>query len=448
MESQLDHATTIASTSSQEAIHIFTSVFTAPEASTSEKERALLSLAIMAEKNKDAVLLAKIFKNSRHFLAILPKAKSSKLVQVLIDRFSYIPDALEIQLQVCKDIIEWAREDKRIYLLQALEKKLARLYFDTKKYSQALELVGKLLHDLKKVDDKMELVEVHLIEARIYHALCNLAKAKAALTSARSSANSIYTPPPLQASLDLYSGILHCEEKDYKTAFSYFYETTEGLSLYFIPQKQQQSEETSTSAVDFKSFLHSEDRQRLAKQLEERQQLALVYMLLCKIMLLTPEEAPNLLSNGKTAYKFRNAPFVSAMLDVAKAQKQRSLSDFEKVLAQHRILINANHLVRTHLTLLYDTLLGENLIRIIEPYSTVEIQHIASQINLPISVVEFKLSQMILDKKLNGILDHGNGCLIIFQETGSDNLYDHSLSIVKNMNNVVDSLYTKAFLLN
>ena len=76
----------------------------------------------------------------------------------------------------------------------------------------------------------MILTEVHLLESRVYRGIGNLAKSKAALTSARTAANSIYCPPQLQASLDLQSGVLHAEDKDYKTAYSYFYEAFENLS--------------------------------------------------------------------------------------------------------------------------------------------------------------------------------------------------------------------------
>jgi len=55
----------------------------------------------------------------------------------------------------------------------------------------------------------------------------------------------------MQGALDLQSGILHAEEKDYRTAFSYFFETLE-------------------------SFSSIEDKRAIS---------ALKYMLLCKIML-------------------------------------------------------------------------------------------------------------------------------------------------------------------
>ena len=67
-----------------------------------------------------------------------------------------------------------------------------------------------------------------MVESKVYHALENLPKAKAALTSVKTTANSIYVVPLLQAEIDMMSGLIAADEKDYGTAYSYFYETFEG----------------------------------------------------------------------------------------------------------------------------------------------------------------------------------------------------------------------------
>lgn len=47
-------------------------------------------------------------------------------------------------------------------------------------------------------------------------------------------------------------------------------------------------------------------------------------------------------------------------------------------------------IVRNHLSALYDTLLEQNLVRIIEPFSRVEIAHIAELVKQPVREVESK----------------------------------------------------------
>lgn len=57
--------------------------------------------------------------------------------------------------------------------------------------------------------------------------------------------------------------------------------------------------------------------------------------------------------------------------------------------------------------------------------------------------VERKMSQMILDKKLSGILDQGLGALILFDAKPTDMVYKNSLSIIQSVGKVVDNLYVK-----
>ncbi|KAL7750223.1 26S proteasome regulatory subunit rpn6 [Sorochytrium milnesiophthora] len=395
----------------QQAVQLYQYVITSTlndEEAGRQKEQAILKLGALYRDQKASQELSTLISTSRQFLVSLPKAKTAKIVKTLVDYFSEIPNALSMQVQVCKEAIDWATEEKRVYLKQALETRLVALYLDNKMYSDALALIAQLLKELKRLDDKMVLVEVQLLESRVYHALRNLPKARASLTSARTSANSIYCPPLVQAALDLQSGVLHAEDKDYKTAYSYFYETLEGF----------------------------------ASQDDPRAVLALKYMLLCKIMLNLSEDVHSLV-HGKLALRYSGAE-VESMKAVATAHQNRSLLEFEHALQKYKQQLNDDPVIRLHLTALYETLLEQNLSRIIEPFSRVEISHIAEVVKLPVAQVEIKLSQMILDQRINGILDQGTGVLIVYEETQTDQTYQDSLETIKKMSAVVDSLYHKA----
>ncbi|CAO3593376.1 unnamed protein product [Absidia cylindrospora] len=373
-----------------------------------EKEAALIHLGEIYRELHLAQELADLIRSSRAFLSSIAKAKTAKLIRSLIDMFNEIPGCLPLQIQVCKENIDWANEDKRIFLKQSLETRLVALYLDNKMYHESLSLISQLLKELKRLDDKMVLVEVQLLESRVCHALRNLPKARAALTSARTSANAIYCPPLLQASLDMQSGILHAEEKDYKTAYSYFFETFEGYSSQDDPK-----------AV-----------------------LALKYMLLCKIMLNLAEDVHTII-HGKIALRYAGLD-IEAMKAVATAHQNRNLQEFETALTRYTNELNNDPIIRTQLAALYDTLLEQNLVRIIEPFSRVEISHIADMVKLPAPQVEQKLSQMILDKAFHGILDQGAGCLIIFDEPKDDKTYETAIDTLKQVDKVVSSLYQKA----
>lgn len=83
-----------------------------------------------------------------------------------------------MQVEVVKELVNWATEEKRVYLKQNLEARLIALYLDNKMFTDALQLIGVLLKELKRLDDKMMLVEVQLLESRAYWALRNLPKSR------------------------------------------------------------------------------------------------------------------------------------------------------------------------------------------------------------------------------------------------------------------------------
>ncbi|KAI5966107.1 RPN6 [Candida margitis] len=391
------------------------------ESSTSAKvlqlqENTILELGKIYQTLDQSQKLSQLITDSRQLLGNFAKSKTAKIVRTLIEYFDNLTDALDIQIDATRKSVDWAVESKLSFLRQNLQLKLSDLLYQKHQYHEALKHINELLREYKKLDDKSSLVEVQLLESKIYHALRNIAKSKAALTSARTSANSIYCPTLLQAELDCQSGILNMEDKDYKTAFSYFYESFEGFN-------SQQSDENSKTAVK-----------------------VLKYMLLSKIMLNLIDDVNNILKN-KNVIQYQSRD-IDAMKSIAVAYSNRSLKEFENSLIQYSAELKSDEIIKNHFNSLYDQLLQVNLLKIIESYECVELEHIAKVIGLNVKQVEGKLSQMILDKVFYGVLDQGNGWLIIYDEPKRDAAYEASLDLVKNLSGVVDLLYEKAGALN
>ncbi|XP_013789651.1 26S proteasome non-ATPase regulatory subunit 11-like [Limulus polyphemus] len=410
----LERAQVVSRTDKQAGIDMYNKIVCSQDGVGSDegikvKEQSILELGQLLSKSGRAEELGELIRSTRPFLNNISKAKAAKLVRALVDMFLDMEAATGFEVELCKECIEWAKQEKRIFLRQSLEARLIALYYDTGKYTEALELGSILLKELKKLDDKNLLVEVQLLESKVYHALSNLPKARAALTSARTTANAIYCPPKLQAALDLQAGILHAaDERDFKTAFSYFYEAFEGYDTLDNPKAL----------------------------------IALKYMLLSKIMLNVPDDVQSIVM-GKLALRYAGSE-TEAMKKVAQASHKRSLADFKKAVKDYRKQLVEDPIIRAHLDTLYDTMLEQNLCCLIEPYSRVQVEQIAKNIKLPLDTVEKKLSQMILDKKFNGILDQGEGVLIVFEDTTRDKTYEAALETFQSMGKVVDALYQKA----
>lgn len=244
------------------------------------------------------------------------------------------------------------------------------MYNDLGRYTSATHLANELIHELKRLDDKDLIIEAQLENSKACYALSSHSKARAALVSARTTANSMYIPPKMQAALDMQSGILHAgEDRDFKTAFSYFFEAFEG----------------------FDSVNEKDEALR-----------ALKYMLLCEIMLGNYDEVKSLMMH-KTAMKY-NSTQLDAMVAIAEAAKNRSMSEFNTAFGRFREELQCDAVVRKHFKSLSSTMLEKDLCRLVEPYSQVQISHIAKTIGMDIDKVERKLSQMILDKKFSGQL--------------------------------------------
>lgn len=55
-----------------------------------------------------------------------------------------------------------------------------------------------------------------------------------------------------------------------------------------------------------------------------------------------------------------------------------------QTLVTYKVQLEDDPIVKAHLKTLYDSLLEQNLCRIIEPFSKVQVQHVAELINQPL----------------------------------------------------------------
>lgn len=375
----------------------------------SGKTTAIYALGeLYAQKGKHEDL-RNFIRDTRSFFGTIAKAKTAKILKELLNIFGRIPNTEKLQAEFCKETITWCQKEGRSFLKQRVQSRLASLLLGMRQYKEALRLISRLVRDVKKIDDKILLVEISIVESRIHLALKNTPKAKGSLTAARSAANAIYCPPSLQAEIDIQSGVLCSEEGDFKTAYSYFFEGFEGF-------------DTSKN------------------QLKASQ--CLKYMLMVKIMTNQSADVYTLI-NTKAGVKYAGSE-IEAIKAIADAHKKRSIHQFAEVKTKFASELSKDLFVSSHLAALEDNLLVQNLIRLIEPFSRVEIDHVAKLIDLPRQQVEAKLSEMILEKKLNGILDQGSGNLIIFDEVQKDKTFEAGLETVQELGNVVDKLYRKA----
>uniref|UniRef100_A0A915Q4N1 PCI domain-containing protein n=1 Tax=Setaria digitata TaxID=48799 RepID=A0A915Q4N1_9BILA len=349
--------------------------------------------------------LTKLSSSLRPHLLSYGMAKAVKLIRNLIDLCLKIGRDSDFKFALCTEYVNWAKEQNRIFLRHMLEVRLMRLLNEIGRHVEVLTMSSKLTNELKKVEDKDIQLEVYIEECKAAFALNNMNRSRSALVAARTIANSLCIDTKLQARLDMESGILNmAEDHDFKTAYSYFYEAFENFDTN-------------------KEVVHA--------------QKALKYMCLAKIMLNEEAEIPSLLSS-KLAVKYSGRD-LDAMKIIAEAFQNRSLENYYKAFEEYHVELQSDLLIREHVDSLTDAILEKDISRAIEPYSIIEMATLAKNIRLPVERVEKKLAQMILDQKLQGIIDQQDATLTVynFPQDVQMKTFNASVEVIRGLSEVI-----------
>ena len=365
----------------------------------------------LSEKYRDSQDLKSYFK----LISEIKEIKNTnntflvKLIDKLIGKLKKRKDLLDDIVKTIEEITKFCDETSNISMKSRIQTRLAEIYFIHEHYAKALEICNKVIFDLKRYEDNLGLIQLLLLESKVYYATNGISKSKAALTSVKTLVTKVYIEPKLQANIDLHAGILAAHEKDFNLAYSYFYEA---FDVYNIPTQRKKN-----------------------KALR-----AFQYMILSKIVGDHLDEVNNVVlsKQGKNYY----GKEVEALRSIESAIREKSIKLLKENIEKNKEYFT-DPIIKYHINNLHNDLLEKNLIKIIKPYSVVEIEFVAKSIGLNYQDVLNKLRQMILDKKINGILDQGKGSLIIYESDVSNPYLDKSIETFKNLEKVVEALDKK-----
>ena len=369
------------------------------------------TIAHLAEKYRESNDLKNYFK----LITEIKEIKNTnntflvKLTDKLIAKLKKKKELIDDIIKVCEEITKFCDETNNISMRSKIQTRLAEVYFIHGHYAKALEICNKVIFDLKRYEDNLGLIQLLLLESKIYYATNGISKSKASLTSVKTLLTKVYVEPKLQANIDMQAGILAAYEKDFNLAYSYFFEA---FDVYNIPRQKRKN-----------------------KGLR-----AFQLMILSKIVGDHIEEVNNVVlsKQGKDYY----GKEVEALRSIEAAVKEKSIKLLKENIEKNKEYFK-DPIINYHINNLQNDLLEKNLIKIIKPYSVVEIDFVAKSIGLEYQDVLNKLRQMILDKKINGILDQGKGSLIIYELEASNPYLGKSIETFKNLEKVVEALDKK-----
>ncbi|CAN0554800.1 unnamed protein product, partial [Ectocarpus sp. 12 AP-2014] len=71
-----------------------------------------------------------LLKTASPFFGTIPKARTAKIVRTIIDIVSKVPNSLELQDALCREVVAWCKTEKRNFLRQRIQSRQAGLVRD------------------------------------------------------------------------------------------------------------------------------------------------------------------------------------------------------------------------------------------------------------------------------------------------------------------------------
>ncbi|KAF7731243.1 COP9/signalosome complex subunit Csn2 [Apophysomyces ossiformis] len=253
--------------------------------------------------------------------------------------------------------------------------KLAKLWLDRKEYGRFNKILRKLHSACQKddgTDDQRKgthLLEVLALEIQMYTETKNNKKLKE-LYQQCLHVKSAIPHPRIMGVIRECGGKMHMSEKQWDKAQTDFFES-------------------------FKNYDEAGSPQRIQ---------VLKYLVLANML---TESQINPFDSQETK-PYKNDREIVAMTNLVSAFQRKEIKEFEQILQANRASIMDDTFIRTYIDDVLKNIRTQVMIKLIKPYTRIDLAFVSKQLNIPVEDVENLLVGLILDEKISGRIDQVN----------------------------------------
>lgn len=320
------------------------------------------------------------------------------------DNMSFMEKFYEITLE---SLVETKNE--RLWVKTNL--KLAKLWLDRKEYGR-LNKILKQLHAACQKDDGTDdqrkgthLLEVLALEIQMYTETKNNKKLKE-LYHQCLGVKSAIPHPRIMGVIRECGGKMHMSEKQWDDAQTDFFES-------------------------FKNYDEAGSPQRIQ---------VLKYLVLANML---TESQINPFDSQETK-PYKNDKEIEAMTNLVSAYQKKDINEFEHILRVNQKSIMGDSFIRTYIDDVLRNIRTQVLIKLIRPYTSIEIAFISKQLNILVDEVEELLVGLILDQRISGQIDQVNSRLVLDRRSTDALKYEALDSWSNNVSHLCKTVIGKA----
>ncbi|RKP35441.1 PCI domain-containing protein [Dimargaris cristalligena] len=306
--------------------------------------------------------------------SVVTRNHSEKSINNILDRIGSLDNIplLERFYTITLKALEETKNE-RFWIKTNL--KLAKLYLQKQEFTKLRKIIQKL-HTICQIasagDDQLKgthLLETYALEIQLYTATKNNKKLKEVYHQCVKVRSAI-PHPRIMGVIYECGGKMYMDEQNWPQAQSDFFES-------------------------FKNYDEAGSPQRIQ---------VLKYLVLASMLSessIDPFESPE-------TKPYKNDPEIMTMTNLIMAYQKQEIAEFERIFQEHEKTIMSDPFVFKYMEGVMRTIRSQVLINTIRPYTQVDLQHLAKELNITVDKTEELLIILILDGKVTGSIDQVN----------------------------------------